>query len=772
METHRVSISTLPSLNHVFEAEISRFLQSFNFLLSLEGDRAFFVIGRTKKGESIQLKTWVHPVDAGHVDGCRSHGIGNRYEGRAVRDMSIGYRGERSSGCPVQQRTDKIMMKTGLMALLLAGATMVAAQDVPLDPKRPGTPVLTGTPDRPLTDPRSLVSPPNGSAQPVPIADLFFTRSSYFATWTSSGDVVMTTDLTGRNNLWRVPHGGGFPLQLQQSEDKTFYPQATPDGKWILYASDIGGREIYDLYAIPAEGGAAVNLSASPDASDTGPFAVTRDSQLIAFNRRVASESSTNVAVLDLAGRKTRLLTNEQEAGTYWYVVDFSPNGRYLYANRMNAANTLSSVWRIETASGASTRIAGDGQRYEAASALSPDGRTLSLTSENASGLQQAVLFDLETRARRPVHSSAWPQAAGAFSPDGRSVITTSNVDGRDEVYAYDIASHSSRRLELPEGKVSDYFGNLPAFSPDGRQLLFPHSSGSAPFDYWTYDFERGVANRLTRLGLASINPDTLPRSSVVRYKSADGTVISAILWMPWNLKRDGTAPVVVLAHGGPTGQSFDNFDRTAVGLASRGYLVIAPNVRGSTGYGRAFEQANRNDLGGRDLEDEAWAAKFLVASGYADPEKIGITGGSYGGFMTVMAVGRMPDFWAAGVEQYGIVNWHTMWERGSPALREYQRGLIGDPVKEKDVYQRVSPLTYLRNTKAPLLVLQGANDIRVPAHEAEQIVKVLREIGKTVDSKVYPEEGHGFMRRENQIDAAERTIAWFDKYLKGAADR
>lgn len=200
--------------------------------------------------------------------------------------------------------------------------------------------------------------------------------------------------------------------------------------------------------------------------------------------------------------------------------------------------------------------------------------------------------------------------------------------------------------------------------------------------------------------------------------------------------------------------------------------MVIAPNVRGSTGYGRAFEQANRNDLGGRDLEDAAWGAKFLVSSGYGDPKKIGITGGSYGGFMTVMAVGRMPDFWAAGVEQYGIVNWNTMWERGSPALREYQRGLIGDPVKNKDVYARVSPLTYLRNAKAPLLVLQGANDIRVPAHEAEQIVDVLRSGGRTVDSKIYSEEGHGFMRRENQIDAAERTIAWFDKYLKGEGRR
>ena len=661
------------------------------------------------------------------------------------------------------------MHKTLLAALLLATAGGSAAQETALDPGRPGTPVLRGAPDRPLTDPRSLVSPAREDAGPVPIPDLFFTRSSYFATWTPDGQVVLSTDITGRINLWRVAGSGSFPLQLQQSENKTFYPAATPDGKAILYASDVDGREIYDIYSIPANGGAPVNLTASVDVSETGPFAISRDSRFLAFNRRVASEPSTNVAVMSLEDKKVRLLTQEKVPGTYWYARAFSPDGRFVYANRTNAGQTESSVWRIDVASGVAAKVAGDkGHPYESAGALSPDGKMLTLTSENAAGLRQAVMLDLLSGARTFMQPGGWPQEGGAFSPDGKTALVITNADGRDEIHLFDLAGKAARRLPLPEGRASDYFGTMPAFSPDGKALLFPHSSGSSPFDYWVFDLAGGSAKRLTNLGLASINADALPRTSIVRYKSADGTVVSAVLWMPWNLKRDGSAPVVVLAHGGPTAQTYDEFERTAIALASRGYMVIAPNVRGSTGYGRAFEVANRGDLGGRDLEDEASAAKFLVTSGYADPKKIGITGGSYGGFMTVMAVARMPQFWAAGVEQYGIVNWNTMWERGSPALREYQRGLIGDPVKDKDVYARVSPLTYLRNTKAPLLVLQGANDIRVPAYEAEQIVNILKEAGKTVDSKVYAEEGHGFMRRENQIDAAERTVAWFDKYLKG----
>ncbi|MBB4087615.1 alpha/beta hydrolase family protein [Sphingomonas carotinifaciens] len=659
--------------------------------------------------------------------------------------------------------TSRAVLMMGVCAL----AAPTFAQTDRLNPDRPGTAVLTGTPARTLTDPRSLTSPAKADARPVPVADLFFTRSSYFASWLPDGQVLMAPDITGRINLWRVPKGGGFPLQLQQSEDKSFFPIATPDGKTIVYASDKGGAEIYDIFAIPANGGEAVNLTSTAEVTESGPFAVSMDSRLLAFNTREKTSATSNLAVIDLRTRKVRVLTDDKEA-VYWLPKGFSPDGRYVYANRMPNSLANSSVWRVEVSTGKAKQIAGGAQApFEALTAVSPDGKLLSLTSENAAGLRQAVVLDLASGQRAAVNPGPWPQVAGVFSPDGRSVVASANVNGRDEVYVFDVAAKRARRLALPDGRVSDPFGLLPAFSPDGHQLLFPHSSGSAPFDYWTHDLTTGQTTRLTRLSLASIDPDALPRTSVVNYKSADGTVVSAILWMPWNLKRDGSAPVVVMPHGGPTYQTTDEFDRLATALSSRGYIVIAPNPRGSTGYGRAFEIANRKDLGGRDLEDEAAAAKLLIASGYADPKKIGITGGSYGGFMTAMAIGRMPDFWAAAVAQYGIVDWKTMRERASPALREYVTALLGDPAIDPEVYKRTSPMTYLRDAKAPLLVLQGTNDIRVPAFEAEQMVKVLKDNGRIVDAKFYPEEGHGFVKRENQIDAAVRTVAWFDKYLK-----
>ena len=654
---------------------------------------------------------------------------------------------------------------------MLAAAWAGSAQLPELAPNRPGTAVLKGAPNRPLTDPRSLSSESRPNAKPIPVADALSLRSSWFATWTPDGrDIIMSSDLAGRVNLWRTSSTGGFPQQLQQSEDKSFYPAVSHDGRTILYASDVGGGEIFDIYALPAAGGAPVNLTQSKDASDTGPFVFSADDKQVAFNRRVAKEPSTNVALLSLETGKVRLLTKETEPGIYWQAIGFKPGSKTLIANRSDITN--SSIWSIDVATGAKTRIAGGDKGYDAAASISPDGRFLSATSENAQGIREAVLLDLSSGKRTVLVPSAWPQSAAAISPDGGTVLFVSNVNGTDEVFAYDLARRTARKLDLPRGKTSDYFGQLPAFSPDGRRLLFPHSSASAPFDYWTYDLSDGRKTRITNLGLATIDASTLPKSQIVNYPSADGTIISAFLWMPYNLKRDGSAPVVVVAHGGPTGQTEDSFDAAALALASRGYIVIAPNVRGSIGYGRAFEEANRRDLGGRDLEDEAWGAKFLIDSGYADPKKIGITGGSYGGYMTLIAVARMPDFWAAGVEEYGIVNWRTMWERGSPALREYQRGLIGDPAKDADVYDRTSPLTYLHQVKAPLLVLQGENDIRVPAHEARQVVEILKKAGKTVDSKFYPEEGHGFLKRENQVDALQRKIDWFDRYLKGAIAR
>jgi dipeptidyl aminopeptidase/acylaminoacyl peptidase len=640
---------------------------------------------------------------------------------------------------------------------LLSGSTSLAG------------PIIQGVPPRTPTDPKSIISQPLAGAASVPIADLFFTRGGIDdGIWVPHADaVVITTNLTGRFNLWTVPADGGFPLQLTQSEDRQFGLTASTDGKWIAFQSDKGGAEIYDLYATPTSGGAVIDLTNTPDV-DEEDAVFSPDGSLLAFTRRPRAEPAINIAVMDFATRQVRQLTHEPTKDHTWSIAAFSHDGRSILANRSNAAGTESEAWMIDLASGAQTRLTPP-QKDNLASDISPDDRYVALRTETPAGVHQAALLDLRGKSIRLLRPDVWPQGTGHFSPDGRILVFNSDVDGRTRLERYDLASGKSDQLGLPDGVNDEESDDQSPFSPDSDRFVAGHQASNTPFDYWIVNARTGAARQLTRLGLASIDPARLPRAQIVHYKSFDGTVISALLWMPFNLARDGHAPAVVFPHGGPSNQVVDDWNpnRTAMALASRGFVVIAPNVRGSTGYGRAFEQANHMDLGGGDLKDEVAARQFLLDTGYVDPKRVGITGGSYGGFMTLMALAKTPTLWAAGVDEYGVIDWSAIWLHSDPPDRQYLESYLGDPVKNKAAYEASSPLTYMRNETAPLLVLQGDNDARVTKDQAEQVINLLKANGRPVEAHFYPGEGHGFFKREDQIDALERTVAWFEKYLK-----
>jgi dipeptidyl aminopeptidase/acylaminoacyl peptidase len=401
-------------------------------------------------------------------------------------------------------------------------------------------------------------------------------------------------------------------------------------------------------------------------------------------------------------------------------------------------------------------------------SSLSKDGKTLLITSNRKGGYQNVALLDIATKKLAWVTETKWEASSGDFSPDGKRFTYAVNGDGRTDVYLADTATMRSEKLPVAGG-VNGFPAYPNSFAPSGDRLLLSHESSVEPGEFWVYDLGSQKTRQLMYSAIASLSSAPRPAAQIVHYKSFDGKMISALLWVPFNLKRDGSHPTLVLPHGGPTGQSADYWNPRVAAFVSRGYVCIEPNVRGSTGYGADFQKANYKDLGGGDLQDEVYAAKFLEATGYVNPKKIGISGGSYGGFMTLMAISRTPDVWAAGVEMYGIINWLTMLKHEDPMLQQYEQSLLGDPEKDRAVYDRASPITYIHSVKAPLLVLQGDNDPRVPKEEAEQVVDLLKKDGKTVDAHYYPNEGHGFEKRENQIDAIRRTLEWFDKYLKNS---
>ena len=313
------------------------------------------------------------------------------------------------------------------------------------------------------------------------------------------------------------------------------------------------------------------------------------------------------------------------------------------------------------------------------ASSLSPDGKTLLITSNQKNGFNNVALLEVASKQLTWATDTQWDASAGNFSPDGKTFTYLINEDGRIDAHLAERASMQAEKINFPAG-LNYFAGNPSPFSPRGDRMLVGHQSSIHPGDIWVYDLATQHPTQLTFSAVASLETTPLPAAQIVHYKTFDGKTISALLWVPFNLRRDSSSPALVLPHGGPTGQMVDYWNPEVAALVSRGYVCIAPNVRGSTGYGIAFQKANYQDLGGGDLQDEVYAAKFLEATGYVNPKKIGITGGSYGGYMTMMALAKTPSIWAAGVEAFGIINWFTMLQHSDALLQQYEKSLLATP--------------------------------------------------------------------------------------------
>ena len=625
----------------------------------------------------------------------------------------------------------------------------------------------SGPQSRTPTDPAGVVSAQQPGTGPVDIKELLDTPRPGGAAWSPDGEqIVYGSNASGRINLWLMNADGSGSHQLTHSDDSQFSATWAKNGSGIVYQQDRGGDEIYDLYFVPAAGGEPQNLTNTNQTTETGPR-FSPDGKWIALQTREKQAPYTNLAVMDWSTHKVRQLTHEQDPKKRsWHMAAWSPDGLFLYADRGDL-NEDASIYRVNVQSGEAVELTPhQGKVFIEATSISPDGKTLLITSNEKGGFGNVALFDIASRKKTWVTDTQWDASSGSFSPDGSRFTYSLNADGRTSIHFVDAKTRKESPQSLPEGLNFEQ-GNPSAFSSKDKFLFLHQDSTHAP-NLYVLAAGSGSPQQITHVESESLRAAVLPQSQIVHYRSFDGKLISAFLSVPFNLKRDGTNPLIVLPHGGPAGQTVDSFSPRTIALVSRGYVVIAPNVRGSSGYGADFQRANYQDLGGGDLQDEVYAVKFVEATGYVDTKKVGITGGSYGGFMTLMAIGKVPAIWAAAVEEYGIIDWYTMLQHSSPALQEYEKSLLGDPVKDREKYEATSPIKYLRDERAPLLVLQGENDIRVPREEAAQVVDILKKQGRTVDVVYYAQEGHGFQKREDQIDEITRMVDWFDKYLKG----
>jgi dipeptidyl aminopeptidase/acylaminoacyl peptidase len=612
-----------------------------------------------------------------------------------------------------------------------------------------------------ITDPKQIASRPNAQveARSLTIEKLYMTRQIGRPTWSPDGNsVAFISNLSGRNNLWVVPADGGWPVQLTISDQRQSSPAWSPDGKWIAYQSDYDGDEQWDIFLVSPKTGKVVNLTQTREIAELNPT-WSPDGRYLAYEVKPRTSAAYEIDIYDMVMRDVKHLTTNTPQDKRNSNPSWSKDGKYIVYSQEQAKGTDSNIFVAEVATAASTVLTPhEGEQLYAANDISPDGKKVLLTSNAANGYDNIGLLDVATKKISWLTKDKWEIRGHEFSPDGKHITFSANIDGNEDIYLYDLAAGKAAALPIAKG-VNEPAGGHSAFTPDGSRLLYYHNGPTAPGDLWVYHLATGRSQQLTHSLVAGMRSEDMVEPHLVHYPSRDGKwTISAFLYVPFNMARNGQNAALVYIHGGPTSQTMNSFNRFVQYAVNQGYMVLAPNYRGSTGYGKQFQQANLFDMGGGDLQDVLAGVDWIKQTGHLDPKKIAVMGGSYGGYLSMMAVTKAPEVWAAGVPIVPFVNWFTEIENEDPVLQQSDLATMGDPVKNKALYEERSPINFIDQIKAPLLLLAGGHDPRCPKSETQQVVDAIKKRGGTVDSKIYENEGHGFARVENQIDAYKRV--------------
>jgi len=625
-------------------------------------------------------------------------------------------------------------------------------------------------PSKVITDPAQIVAKDKFDIQPFTIDKLYMTRAVGDSTWSPDDkQVAFVTNISGRNNIWVVSSQSGWPTQLTVSNQRQTSIAWSPKGRWIAYNSDYDGNEQWDIFLVSAENGQVVNLTNTPEISEEGP-AWSPDGEKLAYSVKAKSSPNYEIDIIEVLTKKiTHLTTNTpsqlSNAAPIW-----SKDGKWIVFTQSNAAGKDANIFIVSAAGGKTTNLTPhEGEHNYFARDISPDGKAVLITSNAANGYYNTGLLDIAGKKITWLTTDKREINGGEFSPDGKRLTWATNADGNQDIFVYDLATRQAHALPVGKG-INALAGAETAFTHDGARMLYSHDGPNAPTDLWVYDFGTQKSQQITHSLVGGVRSQDMVEPFLVHYPSKDGKwQISAFVYVPYNAQRDGKNAAVVYIHGGPTTQAMNAFSKTIQYLVNQGFFVIAPNYRGSTGYGKEFEDANRFDMGGGDLEDVISAAEWIKKTGFIDPKKVAVAGGSYGGYLTMMAVTKTPDMWAAGVPIVPFVNWFTEVENEDPQLREYDLATMGDPMKDKARYQERSPINFVDQIKAPLLLLAGGNDPRCPHTEAEQVASAVKKRGGVAELKVYENEGHGFAKIENQIDAYTRVVNFLKKYAEPA---
>ncbi len=622
-----------------------------------------------------------------------------------------------------------------------------------------------------ITDPKQITSKPDARVEKtLTIEKLYMTRQVGGSTWSPDGKTVaFISNLSGRNNLWLVPSEGGWPMQLTVSDQRQSSPTWSPDGKWIAYISDYDGDEQWDIFLVSPTTGQVLNITNTREIAEESP-AWSPDGRYLAYMVKPRTSSVFEIDVYDTVLRDVKHLTTGTAKDRMNVSPIWSPDGTFIVYTQEQSKGTDSNVFLVEISTAQSTLLTShDGERTYSANDISTDGKSVLITSNAGNGYDNVGLLDIATKKIHWITQDKWEISGETFSPDRKFLTYSANVDGNTDIYLYDLGSGKARALPLPKG-VNFTAGRPSPFTRDSSRLLYYHNGPTAPGDLWVYNLADGRSHQLTYSLVGGVRSENMVEPYLVHYPSKDGKwIVSAFVYVPYNLPRNGEHPAIIYVHGGPTAQTMNTFNRFVQYMTNQGYIVIAPNYRGSTGYGKEFQQANLFDMGGADLQDVLAAADWIKQTGYVDPKKLILMGGSYGGYMTMMGVTKAPEMWAAGVAIVPFVNWFTEIQHEDPVLQQSDLATMGDLVKNKALYEDRSPINFVDRIKAPLYLLAGGNDPRCPKEEAQQVVDAVKKRGGVAEYKVYENEGHGFARVENQIDAYKRVADFLQAHVPPA---
>jgi dipeptidyl aminopeptidase/acylaminoacyl peptidase len=573
--------------------------------------------------------------------------------------------------------------------------------------------------------------------------------------------ILVSSDQTGIFNAYTVDIDGKSDLQtLTNSDDESiFVISFFPEDNRVLYRSDDNGNEIFHIY-VRNEDGTTQELTPGENARAVF-YGWAHDGKSFFYGSNQRNPQLMDVYEMKINNFESEMIYQNDKALGYGGISD---DKNYLALTKPINTND-NHLYLYDRGTGEMTEISEEQAAYNPAD-FAKDNKALYYTTDVGSEFAYLVKYEFETGEKTKILEESWDIWYAYYSHNGKYRIVGINEDGKTVVKVTDVAT--GEPVDFPQFANGDITSvNI---SRSENKVSFYLGSSASPSNLYVYDFETEKHIQLTNTLNPEINEKDLVTAEVVRFKSFDGVEIPGIFYKPKGASADNQVPAIVQVHGGPGGQSRQSYSPLTQYLVNHGYAVYAVNNRGSSGYGKTFYKMDNRQHGEGDLMDCVKAKDYMATLEYIDGEKIGIMGGSYGGFMTMAALTSQPEEFEVGVNLYGVTNWlRTLnsippwWESFKDALYEE----MGDPATDSVRLHRISPLFHADKIVKPVMVLQGAQDPRVLQAESDEIVEAARQNNVPVEYVLFPDEGHGFVKKENRIEAYGKILKFLDKYLK-----